>query len=243
MNTISSRIARHRVESWTTRFKHSLSKIMGTTASHQGRAQHACSPAHSCKCSYSFYFQRPPRSLLLRGQPEHMDQLFAYQPIDPSLRPLLDPEYVAFHEAFMQYEVPDEMKLWDGSARTQSFVPYGGSATVKVGRVVDVTLEHCTVRVFVPISKPGEKDTKHPALLWFHGGARTHLRGAQTTSRLTSNQTIGQKATCPAKMTSVPMSVRVSKMRQLRRRRTKPHADGGPSITMRSHHRELPTGP
>jgi hypothetical protein len=103
-----------------------------------------------------------------------MDQLLVYQPIDPSLRPLLDPEYVAYHETFMQYVVPDEMKTWDGSARTLSHVPYGGSAPVKVGQVVDVKLENCSVRVFVPIPNPRNKNVKHPALLWFHGGEKYH---------------------------------------------------------------------
>ncbi|EGP84385.1 uncharacterized protein MYCGRDRAFT_47934 [Zymoseptoria tritici IPO323] len=97
-------------------------------------------------------------------------QLLLYQPIDPALRPLLDPEYVAFHERYMQYVVPDEMLAWDGSARTLSSIPYGGSTPVKVGRMVDIKLEHCSVRVFVPMLKPSYKDTKLPALLWLHGG-------------------------------------------------------------------------
>jgi len=35
----------------------------------------------------------------------------------PDIRSKLDPEYVAFHDKYMQYVRPDEIKPWDGSAR------------------------------------------------------------------------------------------------------------------------------
>lgn len=94
-----------------------------------------------------------------------------YQPIHPSLRPLLDPEYVAFHDQWMQFVLPDDLKVWDGTARTHPSLPAGGSTPLKVKSIVDVRLEHCQVRVFTPEIYPGGMvETKLPALLWFHGG-------------------------------------------------------------------------
>ncbi|KAF2162398.1 hypothetical protein M409DRAFT_69031 [Zasmidium cellare ATCC 36951] len=97
-----------------------------------------------------------------------MENQTVYQPICPALRPFLDPEYVQFHERYMQYVVPDHVKAWDGSARTQPSLPPGGSVPVPVQRIQDVRLENCQLRVFVPDDLMG--DQKAPALLWFHGG-------------------------------------------------------------------------
>ncbi|CAK3929488.1 AB hydrolase superfamily [Lecanosticta acicola] len=98
-----------------------------------------------------------------------MDTRQIWQPIHPSLRPYLDPEYVAFHDQYMQYVIPDDLKIWDGTARTHPSLPPGGSAPIKVGRIQDISLSpNCRVRVFVPDDNMG--DAKWPALLWFHGG-------------------------------------------------------------------------
>lgn len=97
-----------------------------------------------------------------------MDHRTVWQPIHHSLRPYLDPEYVLFHDQHMQYVVPDDAKVWDGTARTHPSLPPGGSIPIKVGRIQDVQLATCKVRVFVPDDNMGEP--KYPALLWFHGG-------------------------------------------------------------------------
>lgn len=91
-----------------------------------------------------------------------------HQPLHPSVRPLLDPEYVAFHDEHMQYVVPDDRKPWDGSARTDESLPPGGSALTPVGRTQDFRLPPFAVRAFVPQGEPG--GAGWPALLWFHGG-------------------------------------------------------------------------
>lgn len=94
-----------------------------------------------------------------------------FQPIHASLRHLLDPEYVAFHDEYMQHVFPDELKIWDGSARTQPSLPAGGSMPLRVKRIIDVSLEHCRVRVFLPQPYLGAVvEPKLPALLWFHAG-------------------------------------------------------------------------
>lgn len=96
-----------------------------------------------------------------------------HQPLHPSVRPLLDPEYVAFHDAHMQYVVPDDRKTWDGSARTDESLPPGGSPLTPVGRTEDFfDLGSFAIRAFVPEGEPDDDghEVGWPALLWFHGG-------------------------------------------------------------------------
>jgi hypothetical protein len=88
----------------------------------------------------------------------------SYQPIHPKLRPLLDPEYVEYHEHHVQFLVPDEQKNWEGSVRVYSSLPASPSLPMKVGLLRDLQLENCRVRVFVPESS--QHVYKYPALLW-----------------------------------------------------------------------------
>lgn len=91
-----------------------------------------------------------------------------HQPLHPSVRPHLDPEYVTFHETYLQYIVPDDLKTWDGSARTDESLPAGGSALSTVGKTQDFKLPLCMIRAFTP---EGDHDGDGwPVLLWFHGG-------------------------------------------------------------------------
>lgn len=101
-----------------------------------------------------------------------MERREVFQPIHPSLRHLLDPEYVSFHDNYIQYVFPDELKIWDGSARTQPSLPAGGgSMPVRVKRIVDVSLEHCRLRIYIPEPYRGAAaEPQLPALLWFHAG-------------------------------------------------------------------------
>lgn len=91
------------------------------------------------------------------------------QPIHPDVRSLLDPEYVAFHDQYFQYVLPDDQKPWDGSARTRpAWLPPTESTPVSVGSVRDLDLGAYTIRAFTPEgAKPAQG---WPVFLWFHGG-------------------------------------------------------------------------
>ncbi|KAK3377467.1 hypothetical protein B0H63DRAFT_524754 [Podospora didyma] len=66
----------------------------------------------------------------------------AHQPIHPDIRPLLDPEYVAFHDQYLQYVLPDDRRPWDGSARRGNpGVPCAESTLVTVGSVRDLRVK------------------------------------------------------------------------------------------------------
>lgn len=93
-----------------------------------------------------------------------------YQPIHPSVRPLLDPEYVAFHDKYAQYVVPEDMlSPWDGSLRTRTTWPYSGSPVVDVGSVQDIKPDpKFTIRVFTPAGTAPAAGW--PVLIWLHGG-------------------------------------------------------------------------
>lgn len=91
-----------------------------------------------------------------------------YQPLHPSLRTLLDPEYVAFHDSCVQYLVPDEQMTWTATTRSQLPSLSGGSMPLRVGLIRDVPLENCRVRMFVPESS--QRVAKYPVLYWLHGG-------------------------------------------------------------------------
>jgi acetyl esterase/lipase len=97
-----------------------------------------------------------------------MDNRTVHQPIHPDVRPLLDPEYAAFHDQYYQHIVPDDQKVWDGSARLPLDCPPTGSTPVAVGSVEDLDLGNYTVRVFTPDSPKPSRGW--PAFLWLHGG-------------------------------------------------------------------------
>lgn len=93
----------------------------------------------------------------------------AYQPIHPTVRPLLDPEYIKFHESYFQYVIPDDRKPWDGSARkTKRPWPSTESALTKTAGTQDINRGKYKIRVFTP---EGEKPSHGwPVHIWFHGG-------------------------------------------------------------------------
>lgn len=93
-----------------------------------------------------------------------------WQPLHPSVRPLLDPEYVAFHDRYSQYVEPEQTKGWDSSYRTRYTWPYSGSPVLKVGEVKDIQpCPNFTIRVFTPKGDPPASGW--PLVLWMHGGA------------------------------------------------------------------------
>lgn len=118
------------------------------------------------------------------------NNLLIYQPLHPTMRTLLDPEYVAFHDSCIQYLVPDEqLHSWNSPSRsspleTLSEGAGNGNGPCRVGLVRDVQLERCRVRIFVPAGSNcsssggggggGEQGVvvpvKYPVLYWLHGG-------------------------------------------------------------------------
>lgn len=97
------------------------------------------------------------------------DKRALHQPIDPRVRPLLDPEYAVFHDKYFQYLIPDDQQPWDGSARTKKqSLPPTESKPVAVGSVRDVDLGNYQVRVFTPDS--ARPRAGWPVFIWFHGG-------------------------------------------------------------------------
>ncbi|KAJ0425628.1 Alpha/Beta hydrolase protein [Aspergillus carlsbadensis] len=92
-----------------------------------------------------------------------------HQPIHPSIRPLLDPEYIAFHDAHFQYIFPDEHQTWKSSVRTAPR-PWPSTAftNTPVGSIRDIPLPNFPIRVFTPTApKPL---SGYPVFIWFHGG-------------------------------------------------------------------------
>ncbi|KAF5003612.1 hypothetical protein FDECE_9845 [Fusarium decemcellulare] len=92
-----------------------------------------------------------------------------WQPLHAGIRDRLDPQYVAYHDAHLQYIEPDEIKAWDGSTRTKKVaLPPGGTKPVPVGSIDDYDVGRFRVRVYTPA---GQCDGRGwPVLVWFHGG-------------------------------------------------------------------------
>ncbi|KAM6501481.1 alpha/beta hydrolase fold domain containing protein [Amanita muscaria] len=95
------------------------------------------------------------------------------QPLHPSIIPRLDPEYVQFHNAHVQFLPLYHTLPWDAAYRNAPAVP-GATAPLQVGSVQDYDLTHTNFRVFTP---PGEKPSSGwPLFVFFHGGGWTFGR-------------------------------------------------------------------
>ncbi|KPM46497.1 hypothetical protein AK830_g158 [Neonectria ditissima] len=91
-----------------------------------------------------------------------------WQQLHAETRAKLDPEYVAFHDQYMQYVQPDDLKIWDGTARTQPSLPPGGTPPVPVGSTRDFHVGDFQLRAYTPT---GESEARGwPIFVWFHGG-------------------------------------------------------------------------
>lgn len=102
-----------------------------------------------------------------------LDSRPIHQPLHPSIRPLLDPEYVALHDSLIQYLLPTEhpSAQWTPASRLKlSAMAHCVQRPIPVGAVNDLTpsAESFQARVFVPAGEPPSNGW--PALLWFHGG-------------------------------------------------------------------------
>ncbi|EKM81392.1 hypothetical protein AGABI1DRAFT_72317 [Agaricus bisporus var. burnettii JB137-S8] len=91
--------------------------------------------------------------------------------IHPSVVDKLDPEYVAFHNAYIKdHVVPAETLPWDPKIRERPSVP-GTSEPLEVASIKDYDLSKARIRVFTP---KGERPAGGwPVLIWFHGGGWT----------------------------------------------------------------------
>ncbi len=94
----------------------------------------------------------------------------AYQPLHPSVRDKLDPEYVKLHDEIVQYVQPIELQVpWDPASRAKpSAFAFGSQKTVDVGKTYDRDIDTFQVRVFVPEGDAPENGW--PCLVWYHGG-------------------------------------------------------------------------
>ncbi|KAG8791775.1 hypothetical protein FRC12_008118 [Ceratobasidium sp. 428] len=91
-------------------------------------------------------------------------------PLDPEIRPLLDPEFVEFYEKFGAQRTALHLVPWDPACRVGP-INFGGLEPCKVGSVRDLVVPgkvDVPVRVFTP---EGEKPKGGwPVLAYFHGG-------------------------------------------------------------------------
>jgi acetyl esterase/lipase len=96
-----------------------------------------------------------------------------YQPIHPSIRSRLDPEYVAFHEKYLQYVPSSESIPWDPASRFVSAPSAAGrSEPVEIGSQRDFDYGgNEQLRIFTP--KEERPEGGWPILVWFHGGGWT----------------------------------------------------------------------
>lgn len=92
-----------------------------------------------------------------------------YQPLHNSVRNLYDPEYVAFHDRYVQFVEPEHLKDWTASIRSRSLWPYAGSPILEVGSVEDLRpCPNFSVRIFRPQHR--ERESSCPVVVWLHGG-------------------------------------------------------------------------
>ncbi|SCZ89817.1 BZ3500_MvSof-1268-A1-R1_Chr9g10605 [Microbotryum saponariae] len=95
-----------------------------------------------------------------------------HQPIDPSVLPLMDPQYVKFHNEHVIYMPKTEDTPYSPSIRaaaSKGLMP-GSSHIRKVAKTEEfvIGLENIKVRAWTPLGEvPAEG---WPVLLWFHGG-------------------------------------------------------------------------
>lgn len=103
------------------------------------------------------------------NEPERVPQ----QPIHPSIISKLDPEYVVFHEKYMQHLTPPHMLPWD-PVRMRGVQPFtvGSKKPVEVGKIEEFELKKGghgrKMRVYTPLGQPPAKGW--PVIVYFHGG-------------------------------------------------------------------------
>ncbi|KAG6899892.1 hypothetical protein C0993_005691 [Termitomyces sp. T159_Od127] len=97
-------------------------------------------------------------------------ELIPQQPLHPSVVARLDPEYIEFHNATLQYIVPPHTLAWDPAIRNGPVVP-GGSPPLDVAKTQDFDLKYTKIRTFTPHGTVPEGGW--PVFIFFHGGGWT----------------------------------------------------------------------
>ncbi|KAI1624197.1 alpha/beta hydrolase fold-domain-containing protein, partial [Exophiala viscosa] len=91
-----------------------------------------------------------------------------YQPLDDQIRHDLDAEYVAFHDEYIQYIEPDDVRPWNPEQARSRRLPVPSLETSPISRTETIDLSNFAVRVFWPY---GERPSAGwPVLVWYHGG-------------------------------------------------------------------------
>lgn len=95
------------------------------------------------------------------------------QPLHPSIVPKLDPEYIAFHEKYLQNMTPREQLPWDPITMRVPLA-IGSKKPLDVGKIEEFELKKGgygrMMRAYTPIGEPPK--TGWPILVYFHGGER-----------------------------------------------------------------------
>jgi hypothetical protein len=93
------------------------------------------------------------------------------QPLHPSIIDKLDPEYVEFHNKYLQYVTPSHTLPWDPASRDP------GPATVRtesepvaVGKTQDYEVGHARLRVYTPAATGAAPGGGWPVLVFIPGG-------------------------------------------------------------------------
>ncbi|CAK7198899.1 hypothetical protein SEUCBS139899_001567 [Sporothrix eucalyptigena] len=102
----------------------------------------------------------------------------SYQPLHPSIRDQLDPEYVAFHDAVLEFCPRSETVPFDpvASRAAKSPMAHGGQKLVAVGSTEDhiifgsddIVANQVNARIFTP--EGDAPAAGWPCLVWYHGG-------------------------------------------------------------------------
>lgn len=69
-----------------------------------------------------------------------------HQSLHPSVRPLLDPEYVVVHDTYTKHIVLDDQKIRYKYARTDESLPSRGAESTSDGKAQAFGLPLCSVR-------------------------------------------------------------------------------------------------
>lgn len=96
-----------------------------------------------------------------------------WQPLHPSIRPKLDPQYVAWHDRYLQFIEPEELSPWSRAKKSAVPLPPGGTVPVPVGSIREHDVGRFRVRVYTPttaVQPEGDGSPAWPVLVWFHGG-------------------------------------------------------------------------
>ncbi|KAF5379586.1 hypothetical protein D9757_009282 [Collybiopsis confluens] len=96
------------------------------------------------------------------------------QPLHPSIIPRLDPEYVAFHNKYVQYGTPPEDIPWDPvKIRGGAGQEVGARKPLEVGKIEEFELKKGghgrKMKAYTPHGEAPEAGW--PIMIYFHGGA------------------------------------------------------------------------